>query len=272
MTRLADEPTVRRLEQTGFAYVSLFGPDEIRTLLAVWNHFARFHQGGFASTLLLPNSAARHDIHRVLSHHAAPAVARAMPSYRTIFLGFVNKDPGSRTPMPMHQDITLTEEERQPGISLWAPLIDVDENNACLCVVPGSHLLNRVPRAPGTPFPAAAIEDALMRDLARAVPLQAGQAVLMDQRLFHASGHNQTPRARPVLAAVLIPHDQAAHYVHRIVTGSSVELERFEVADNFLLSHRLGSAPRSGLSKGRMPEAIEPLSFGQIARASQVYC
>ena len=271
MTRPAEKENARRLEQTGFTCVSLFSPDQLGTLLTVWNDFARYHRGGFSSTLLLDDGL-RRDVHQALSRHAAPALARVMPSHRAIFLGFVNKDPGSQTPMPMHQDITMTEEERRPGISLWAPLVDVDETNACLRVVPGSHRLNRVPRAPGSPFPAADIEDAVTRDLARPVPLRAGEAVLIDQRLFHASGRNETPSARPVLAAVLIPRDQAAHYVHRTITGSIPELELFEMPDDFLLSCRLGSPPRSGFLKRTMPESVEPLSFERIARASDVYC
>ena len=248
----------------GFVHLTLFDTQACARLTEVWRNFAARHSGGFASTLLINDAALRADVHRALLPDVEAAMAAALPSYRVVFCGFVNKAPGSATLMPLHQDITMTDENRRPAISLWAPLVDVDTANGCLMIVPGSHRLNAAPRAPGTPFAAAPLESELHRRYVQPLELAAGDAALMDQRLFHASGRNEAACARPVVAAVLVPCDQSLLYYHRTPAEPIAELEGFEVPDDFFLEHQLGQRPASGRSLGSIPEAAEPISLARL--------
>ena len=167
--------------------------------------------------------------------------------------------------MPLHQDITMVKEGGRPAISLWCPLVDVDRGNGCLEVVAGSHLLGGGPRAPGTAFIGRQAEAEIRARYLRPLPLGAGQAVLMNQAVFHASPPNASATSRPVAVSVLAPREKPLVYYHRHATGSDVRLEEFEVADDFYVRHLLGARPEQGRSLGFIREAQDRLSPAALA-------
>ena len=169
--------------------------------------------------------------------------------------------------MPLHQDITMVADTGpRPGISLWAPLVDVNENNGCLQIVPGSHPLNRKPRGPRTPFAAAHLEAEIRARYLRFLRLKAGQGVVIAHALFHASGPNRSAEIRPVVTSVLIPEEKRMIYYQREETEAGASLEAFEVDDAFLRRHRLGLRPDGGRRLGTVAEEFDDIQASTLTR------
>ena len=216
-----DEQLGRHFARRGFAVVDLLTAGEVASLRTAYDEVATHYRGGFSATLLIPDSRHRRTVHERLTGTLAPAVDSVLRGVRSIFWGFVSKRPDASGSMPLHQDITMVADERQrPGLSIWAPLVPVDATNGCLQVVPGSHLLSRGPRAPGTPFPCPELEAEIRALHLRPLELRAGQAVVMDHALFHASPPNIGSEPRPVVAGALAAGDQALRYFHRLQPGA----------------------------------------------------
>lgn len=113
---------------------------------------------------------------------------------------FFAKEPGDEYVVPWHQDAQywpLSPHESCTGfIALW----DVDRENACMEVVPGTHragLLQHHRREKGKLVLEQEL-DSREFDAGRAVPLilKAGQISLHDDAIVHGSGPNRSPRRR----------------------------------------------------------------------------
>lgn len=251
----------RRFKRDGYVVVKLLSRAKACQLLETFDRFADHHRQGFTASLLSPDLEYRRMVNEEVMRLIGPHVAALLRDYRHICSGFAVKQPDpERGAMPLHQDITMVPEGGRPALSLWAPLVDTNHHNGCLQVVAGSHLLNRRPRAPGTPSAAQAHEAEIRALYLRAIEARAGEAILLDQATFHASPANMSTAVRPVAVSVLAPLEQPVVYYHRHLTEAGVMLEGFEVREDFYLSHQLGTRPEAALSFGLVNEMAEPIS------------
>jgi len=105
----------------------------------------------------------------------------------------------------LHCDPTLLpDENRQRHINIWSPLVDVDETNGALWVIPRSHRLFAPVHAMTIPTPYANIADTVMR-YGRCIRMQAGEALIFDNRTVHYSLQNFSTVDRPSLVASFVP-------------------------------------------------------------------
>jgi ectoine hydroxylase-related dioxygenase (phytanoyl-CoA dioxygenase family) len=111
---------------------------------------------------------------------------------------FVTKLPdadGERSDIPFHQDNGYGHLDPMTDITVWVPLVDTDERNGCLHVVPGSHEGGLLPHE-------AAGVNPLLREAACAgesvvLRLRAGEGVAFSGLTLHGSGPNRSPKTRP---------------------------------------------------------------------------
>lgn len=109
------------------------------------------------------------------------------------------KPPGHPGGVPWHQDYSYwTRTTPACHITVNVMLDDADEENGCLCFVPGSHRWGLLP-----PLPFDAPLDALVERLPRgarfepvAAPLRAGQATIHHSHTLHGSRGNRSTRWR----------------------------------------------------------------------------
>jgi Protein involved in biosynthesis of mitomycin antibiotics/polyketide fumonisin len=253
----------------GYVILDLVDTDHIDRLITLFEANQQEHTSGFSATILSPNLTYREAIHQAIAPLLEKALAAHIHEYRQVCCGFTAKQPSANeSAMPLHQDITMVDDQSaRPGISLWLPLVDVDEMNGCLQVVTGSHILNCQPRAPGTPFPARNLEAEIRADYLRDLPMRKGQGLIMAHTLFHASGPNCGAVVRPVATSVLAPNERSLVYYHRVRPNDAsddVLLQAYEVDDNFLRQHRLGLQPADGVFLQALPEYVESITLQSL--------
>jgi ectoine hydroxylase-related dioxygenase (phytanoyl-CoA dioxygenase family) len=181
----------------------------------------------------------------------APRVDALFTGYRIAFCTFAVKDPRSEvSEVPLHQDWSFVDEQRFTSIGLWCPLIDVNVENGCLQMVKGSHAFGHPPRAACTPFAYPELVPYLRATSLMPIPMKAGQAMLFDQRLFHASPPNRSLVERVAATAVLVPNESTLRYYHVVDRHKPTCIEVFEVDDQFYLRHVAGHRPEQGISLG----------------------
>lgn len=255
---LSDARAEADFARDGCAVVGLLSPAELDRLQAAFARHAVLHEGPFAASLLIPDAAARGAVHHAVQAVLAPALARVLAGYRSVFCGFAVKAPCTDGgEMPLHQDISFSRPEGRPAVSVWAPLVDVSGLNGCLVLVPGSHRVNTGARAPGSTPAADSLQAYAQAGLLRELPMRRGEAVVMDQRLLHASPGNRSQAVRAVATAVAVPAEEGLRYYHRSVVDGVALLEGFAVEDDFHLGHPLGSRPARGTRLGVAPERVD---------------
>ena len=109
------------------------------------------------------------------------------------------KLPGSRsTAFAWHQDSQCygSPTRHLHMVTCWIPLVDTDEANGCLWVIPGSHrweLLEVERRDDGNLHQ---LEDVEKRGKAVPLPMRRGDFVVFTNMTFHGSRLNETNRMR----------------------------------------------------------------------------
>ncbi len=272
------EPAVQSdLLKLGYSVLpGFFEPDEFARVQAMWDFFSEKRNvmspmnldESYKSTLTTATDrdvVFRQIVNGALITDVTNAVRRVTDGYRVIGAGFIDKEPGFAL-LPMHQDTSIVQDESKiQCVTIWVALVDVDESNGGLSMIPCSHLHHRSPRALFTPFPGRACEDELRKNFSRQVPLKAGEAVVFDRSVFHDSAPNPTDSRRPAVQIVLAPKHQPAYYhMHREVNGQAM-LDCYSVPDHFFLTHVFGTEPPVEYKVGTMPEKVDTVCLETLA-------
>jgi hypothetical protein len=138
-----------------------------------------------------------------------PVLDRYFRNYDCIVgLMFVKRpSPVAAGQIHLHCDPTLLpDENRQTHLNVWAPLVDVDEANGALWVVPRAHKVFAPVHAFSVPSQLARITDTVMEH-GRCVPMNAGELLVFDNRMPHFSRENRTDADRPAAVLSMVPSE-----------------------------------------------------------------
>lgn len=254
-------------ETYGFALVDLLDAEALAALRGAADALAIAPAPGFHPSIAHPDAAHRAAVDAAIRHVVWPRLARVVPTHRLAFANFVTKSAATpESAVPLHLDWSFVDEDRHRSLGFWCPLVDVDAGNGALQVVPGSHRLPVGLRGACTSFPYPELERELRAHWLVSVPMRAGQALLMDHRLMHASPPNRSAAARTAAAGVLVPTTAPLRYHHVPDPTRPDQLEAFEVDDAFYLRHAPGARPIGATRIGAVPAGRGPLDVDDLAR------
>lgn len=220
-----------RFEREGFVQIPLLQEEDLTELRALYaHHFSESAEGFFSSSYL--NDFSRK---KEISQQVAAVLQRRIPevfqNYRVFGSAFLSKTAGHRSAMPLHQDWTIVDESEYVAVNIWTPLQDTNHANGSLAVLPGSHAFAPVRRSPTIPFFWSGYEEEMEKSLTH-LEVRAGEAVVLNQALVHASPPNTTDRARLAITTGLLSADAPMEFYFQKAPGV---LEVFRMPDDFLL-------------------------------------
>jgi len=146
---------------------------------------------------------------------------------------FQIKPPSPGSALNPHQDSSLVDERRWPGIYAWMPLVDTDEHNGGLQVVPGSHRFGNLQRTLNVPWQFAGLEEAF-RPWSVPLTVPAGGIVLFDSATVHGSPPNQSDQIRVALNSFGRPAGAALMHYYQDGQTTPGMVEAFEIEPSFL--------------------------------------
>ena len=120
----------------------------------------------------------------------------------------ISKRPGDGLPVDWHQDGAFFPISPMETFTLWLAVDDVDAENGCMRVIPGSHqsreiIPHHVDTKSGTTLPLS-LSGLDLRE-ARNVELKAGQYSVHDPFILHGSQANRSARRRCGITIKYIP-------------------------------------------------------------------
>lgn len=244
---IIDDKLREQFETDGYAVTPLLTPDDVAELLDVYYSVPSGVPSGFYTTLWSPDLDYRKKVNDAIVRIVGGRLDGVLRS-RQIFLSQFAVKKGNEpatSECPMHQDWSFVDDRKHWVVSIWCPLVDVDLQNGCLAVVPGSHRTSTSIRANQPieryhwPF-----DDLLpiFRDrYLTEVPMKAGDCILYDGGIVHGSRPNTTSIDRPVVVATVAPAEaQLFHYWQ--ATPDQVEVFKVE-PDFFWNEVQWGSRP-----------------------------
>lgn len=205
----ADSAAEEMFTRDGYAVMPMLNQAEIDSLTNLYLNTVPNLPADFYSTAFLPDCAERRIMTDGVQAVLEPHIARIMPDYVLHSRGFIVKRGGpDQPPLRLHQDYSFADHTKHRAVHLWIPLIDVDETNGCLTVVPRTHhLINHISAMIDNPSPYDPVRPFLDAECTLSVPMKAGEAAFFDQRLYHGSRSNKVPAIRIALACALLPRD-----------------------------------------------------------------
>ncbi|MDB5693993.1 MAG: hypothetical protein JWO81_3056 [Alphaproteobacteria bacterium] len=96
----------------------------------------------------------RRRAHEIVSAAIGDRLMSLLNGYRLVACGVINKSPGKGV-LHVHRDPDVLADRRFAAISAWCPVVDVDEANGSLMMLPGSHKLPNIEAASSSRFYAA---------------------------------------------------------------------------------------------------------------------
>lgn len=203
---LSPEQIARYREQGFLSLGRILSDDELALLRAEEQRFRLpIAYGGPANQTLFVNIQLCHrsaPIRRFCTAgaHIAAVVQLLGPNVCLTHQQFVTKLPDQReqrSDIPFHQDNGYGRLDPPLDLTVWVALVDTDERNGCLWIVPGSHRLGLLEHDPAELNPL--LRETRVEAQAVALPMRAGEAVAFGGFTLHRSGPNHSDVARPGL-------------------------------------------------------------------------
>lgn len=256
-----------QFERDGYVKLSLLSPEEVAVLKDFYlnTHFDNKIEAGFHISLDNQNSELVDQVGKKIRAVMEPKTSDIFEDCKVFTASYVIKEPGLRNIVPPHQDWTFVDETEFTSVTVWTPLVDVTEENGALGVIPGSHLLFNHPRSSPSPQSKSPLADHIFTlfPYVEIVEMKAGETLIFNNRLLHASPPNLSEHARLAVGiGVTQKEAQLIHYYH-VPQSDPAMLECYEVEEDFYLwfnNARLSSF----FDAGTLPEGLK--SRGRIAR------
>lgn len=229
------DPRLQRdFERDGFVVVDLLDGDAVRQLDATLRPLLP-DGDGFTNSVQVLDQGYRAAVHDAISPVLGPPAKALLDDHCVNITAIALKRPGFGSTKPVHQDWSLCDEGRFRMVNVWVPLVDTDVHNGTLSVLPGSHsLIRRLRPAPRFPNGYVDVLDELDLDDLVPVPARAGQAIIIDVALAHASAPNLSGTERVAAVINLLPSEAMVTYSY---CHDDDRIEQFEV-DGFEFFHR----------------------------------
>lgn len=186
------------LNQEGYAIVDFLSEDEVEKFKT--EYLRRFggidrNPGRFTS-LQEATPTEKRQVHNFILQNVQIPLTRWLKDYVIPVSLFYTKKAFTSGDIDLHADTTLLlNHQLEPHYAFWVPLVDVDETNGTLTVIPRSHKIQGA-------FFSYSIGGyhkehiSWLRQFEVPVKLKAGQAIIFDNNLLHNSTANTTPLDR----------------------------------------------------------------------------
>lgn len=151
-----------------------------------------------------------------------------------IFGCFAIKQKGAGSMKSFHQDWSLVDETKSSGIGVWCPLNDVNIENGCLGVIPGSHNYLHNYRGTGTRSEYEEVASYMESKLFKFIPMKKGQVVVFDSRMIHFSRPNFSLNER--IAATCVVRDKSENLVHFVRNREGTKIQKRVIDNSFFMN------------------------------------
>lgn len=215
----------------GYVKIPFLSEAELQACREIFNSLDPKLKVPFYSSIDSKDINYRREVDRQLHELLGAKVEALFDNYKTIAHTYIVKLPSPDTKIHLHLDDIHLDQRLFRAVNVWLPLVDVDRNNGCLRVYNGTHLLPKYHRGFGVDFIYRPYIPVLEEGLLD-VPVKAGELVVYDDLLIHASWPNLSDKIRPVIVSGLVPEeaDLWACFHHKGLSDDEVEYYKVDKA------------------------------------------
>lgn len=195
-------------------------------------------------TFIDKNIEYKQAVYDVITEYFKPHVKKWLADYRPIIANYIRKQHESGE-VPLHQNWAFVDEKKCTSVSIWCPLVDSDEVNGTLQVVPGSHKRYGEVRGPMIPWELEGIKHEIIDKYLVPMNIRAGQAVILDDSIVHYSALNKTNALRLAIQLILVPSEEKSIHYHMDSSQDKELVHVLEVDTDFYMQFNPWKKPEN---------------------------
>jgi hypothetical protein len=237
---LLDESKDLDLENQGYAVISFLNQDEITELSAFFYEKHTELPAGMYASSHASDLELRKEMNEEIQRVCKRAVQNSFSNAQTLGATFMAKSKGENGSIHPHQDWSIVDEQVYFSYNVWLPLVDTSIENGTLMVLPKSHELLKNTRGLNIPSSFEQVNEDVWKYLVP-INMRAGEALVYDHRMLHASGLNQTETPRLVIVYGIIPENATMRYYF----GRENLIEEYECSPEFYFNENIMQEPQT---------------------------
>jgi hypothetical protein len=211
------------------------------------------YKDAFVSTNYASDKNYRRNLFNTIDGILFPALQPILEDYMGISAAMFLKKARQPSQVGLHMDWQMVDEQQFIGLNVWIPLVNTNRFNGCIKVVPGSHRENFMPRGPNYLGLQDLMSQPISKKYLKPLYLNAGDALIFDNRLIHLSEKNNWFKDRLALSYLMIPQTaQPLHFYFETTDKQITAIRKYEVDKNFYIED----------IKFEHPNGFYPLSDG----------
>ena len=229
-----DQNLQLKFDTEGFVRIQLLNNNDIELLTTL---FYQFHNtlkdNSFGASSFINDLDLKLKIRDALYPIFLPYFEEIFNDYTYFGSSFLYKTPGKNSDLSPHQDWTIVDEKKYVAVNIWTPLIDTNEHNGTLYVVPKSQAQKVFSlRAPTIPF---YFQNYMNSVIKAAIPTNAvaGEAIILNQSLIHYSTPNNSDKIRLAITSGIKSKNAQMLFHYK---NEKNEIEQYKMPEDFLLA------------------------------------
>jgi len=226
------------LLKEGYVVVPFLKTEEVKSLTDFFNQHHPQGINGFYATAHAPDIAFRKLMNDAIKKIFSTAIEQYFQNCIPLGGSFVVKSNAQKERLHPHQDWNIVDEEKFRSFNIWVPLVNLNEHNGIIKVLPRSHRWAKSYRGPNIPDPFQNHLEWIWRKM---IPLfmKAGEALIYDHRLFHASEPNTTNQLRLAAVFGIKPAEAQMYYYF----GNNGKIDMYNSSVDFFMEGNIQRGP-----------------------------
>lgn len=238
MKRLFKNDDVQaQFDRDGYVKLPLLDKGEVEELMAGYGqrNFDNKIEAGFHISLDNQDQNLVKEVGESIKSILVPKTETIFDDFKVFTASYVVKEPGLQNIVPPHQDWSFVDENEFCSATVWTTLVDVSENNGALGVIKGSHRIFDHPRSSPSPQSKSPLSDHIFTlfPFVEVIDMKAGECLIFDNRLIHASPPNLSDQARIAVGIGVTQKDAQLKHFYQVPASSPPVLQEFNVEESF---------------------------------------
>lgn len=193
-----------QLATKGFIVVPFLDNTEVTNLLKIFEAIPQEEQTDFYASSHQSDLEFRKKTNDAIVESFKRSVEQIFNDVELLGGSFISKKPNYNQQLQPHQDWNIVDEKRFRSYNIWVPLVDTTKENGAIMVLPESHLWFNNYRHSSIPCAYTSVHQLLFENM-QTLELKAGEALIYDHALLHASQPNVSEKTRIACAAGIKP-------------------------------------------------------------------
>lgn len=240
---LQNEQLDSQLAKEGYVVVPLLNEVEVNDLLNVFNAAHPDEIVPFYATAHHESPEFRNEMNLAIVKAISKQVDEVFNDCRLLGGSFIVKTKSDHSLLQPHQDWNIVDERQFRSFNIWIPLVDLTEMNGAIEILPKSHDWVRGIRHSSIPCAYQQVHHLVWENM-KPLYMKAGEALIYDHSLLHASKANNSDSRRIACASGVIPNEAQMFFYW----NNNGTIERFESNPEYFMAENIFTEP-VGLQK-----------------------